>query len=402
MISRKRLPRLVVQLVCFLSASVMLWPVFSWKGAGRFALQLSPFVAICSTVAVRSIGAGAGIGFLLAVLAMVRPRFFCRYACPTGLLLEGTTAIGFQKNSWWRKCPSLGKYAALLILAGAAIGYPVLLWMDPISIFSSFFAVRTAATITSGLLSGLGLSLLVFLSFTSGVFWCARLCPLGGTQELLASVQSIGKNRRLNRSAGHTPAKEIASVARRAFMIGAAGVGLGFAAQKIGAARGENAPLRPPGAVEEEKFAGLCLRCGNCARACPSRIIQPYFELTGITGLFAPAIQYRNQYCLEDCHDCMRVCPSGALELLDLEQKRRYVIGEALVEGSLCLLALGRKDCDACERACPFDAVHTHWDEEKYVAYPMVQTEKCNGCGACEVACPTEKVKAIRVWKRPD
>jgi ferredoxin len=64
------------------------------------------------------------------------------------------------------------------------------------------------------------------------------------------------------------------------------------------------------------------------------------------------------------------------------------------------VLALGEMDCDACARSCPFDAVRIHWDEEQYMAYPVVDRQKCNGCGACEVACPTREVKAIRVWKR--
>jgi ferredoxin len=85
--------------------------------------------------------------------------------------------------------------------------------------------------------------------------------------------------------------------------------------------------------------------------------------------------------------------------MLDLNQKRRYIIGEALVDGSICLLALGIKDCDVCMRSCPFDAVRIHWDEDQYVAYPIVNQEKYNRCGACEVVCPTENVKAIRVWK---
>jgi formate hydrogenlyase subunit 6/NADH:ubiquinone oxidoreductase subunit I len=84
---------------------------------------------------------------------------------------------------------------------------------------------------------------------------------------------------------------------------------------------------------------------------------------------------------------------------MGLEEKSRYVIGEARVDLSLCLLVLGEKDCDACMRACPFDAVRIHWDEERYIAYPVIDAGKCNGCGACEVVCPTNGVKAAKVWR---
>jgi ferredoxin-type protein NapG len=48
-------------------------------------------------------------------------------------------------------------------------------------------------------------------------------------------------------------------------------------------------------------------------------------------------------------------------------------------------------------RACPFDAVRIYWDEERYVAYPVVDAGKCNGCGACEVVCPADGIKAIEI-----
>jgi ferredoxin-type protein NapF len=320
------------------------------------------------------------------------------------LLLEGAAKIGFQKSSWWAKWPPLGQYAALLTFAGAAVGYPVLLWMDPLSIFSSSFSIRSVGAILSGILAGFGLIILILLALWSGLFWCARLCPLGGTQELLASARSLweGRRKRETANAASDSPVGIGFLARRAFLLGAAGTGMGLLAERIGAARGERAPLRPPGAVEEKRFAGLCTRCGNCVRACPSRIIHPDTGQAGVAGLLAPTIRYEKKYCLEDCRACTLVCPSGALQEMSLERKRKYVIGEALVDGSLCLLALGQKDCDACERACPFDAVHIKWDENQYLAYPVVSTDRCNGCGACEVVCPAEKIKAIRVWRRTD
>jgi ferredoxin len=134
-------------------------------------------------------------------------------------------------------------------------------------------------------------------------------------------------------------------------------------------------------------------------RACPSRIIHHDLNKAGIAGLLAPIVSYEKKYCLEDCITCMQVCPSGALQALDLKRKQKYVIGEALVDLQLCVLARGKMDCDACMRSCPYDAVKIHWDEKQYIAYPVIDLGKCNGCGACEVACPTYDDKAIRVWK---
>jgi len=401
MIYRRRWPRLLVQLACFGAASALLWPVLPWRSAPGLILQLSPFSAICSIIALRSFGIGAAGGLLLAALAAIRPRIFCRYICPTGLLIEEVERIGLKRTSWWKGCPPLGKYAALLTLGGAVVGYPVLLWMDPLSIFSSVLSIRMFLSVSAGVLSALGLVLLILLSLTSGTIWCARLCPLGGTQDLLTAISARLRNLRYReeRTAILAPG---AMTGRRSFMAAAGGICLGLLTRKLSAARGELAPLRPPGSAAEDRFTGLCVRCGNCVRACPSKIIRPDFELANVAGVFAPAIRYSKRYCLEDCRACTQVCPSGAIQTLSLEGKNRYVIGEALVDGSLCVLALGQKDCNACERACPFDAVHTQWDEEKYIAYPVIKADKCNGCGACEVACPTDPFKAIRVWKRVD
>ena len=31
--------------------------------------------------------------------------------------------------------------------------------------------------------------------------------------------------------------------------------------------------LRPPGALEEKRFIGACVKCGRCAQACPYKSI---------------------------------------------------------------------------------------------------------------------------------
>jgi ferredoxin-type protein NapF len=383
MMDWKRPPRLAVRLTFFAAAVLLLW------SNPKLFVQSSAFIAICSSLATRSISAGIGIGVIFALIALLRRRWFCRYACPMGLLLEGASRIGWKQTRWWTRCPQLGQYAALITLASAAFGYPILLWMDPLSIFSGIFAVRIAADILSGFLA----AVLIVFSVSSGAVWCSRLCPLGGAQELLSRI-------RLH----FTKSAEISTGApcvrpRRAFIALIAGLGLGFWTGRLRATKPKETLLRPPGAVDEKVFSGVCTRCGNCVRSCPSRIIHPSVGDAGLAGLLTPEIHYDRKYCLEDCMKCMQACPTGALQSMSLKQKRAYVIGEALLDASLCLLALEQKDCDACMRACPFGAVQIRWDEERYIAYPIIDSQKCNGCGACQVACPVEGTKAMRVWR---
>jgi ferredoxin-type protein NapF len=385
----------LIQTICFAAAGLLLWPPAFWKGASKYVVQLSPFSAICDAIALRSVSFGLGAGLVFAAIAIFYRRWFCKYACPVGLLLDGVSKIGLNKSGWWARCPSLGRYVAVLTVAGAVVGYPLLLWMDPLAVFSSSFAIRTAGNVLSAVLAVLGLAILISLSFTSGAVWCARLCPLGGTLDLLASAKKWLEARRKDAPA---PAVE----GRRLFILAAAGFAIALLARRLGATRRENSPLRPPGARAESIFSGLCLRCGNCVRSCPAKIIHADIGRAGAAGLLAPIIRYEKTYCLEDCTACTQVCPSGAIQVLELPEKQRYVIGEALMDGSLCVLAQGQRDCDACVRACPFDAVRIHWDEEQYIAYPIVDWKKCNGCGACQVACPTYGAKAIQVWKKID
>ena len=102
MISGKRLPRLIVRLVCFASASAVLWPVLPWKSSPRIIVPLSPFTAICSSLALRSIGFIAGIGLIFAAVALIKRRWFCfcppvRAAAHNARSMVGTTVV---KVAW--------------------------------------------------------------------------------------------------------------------------------------------------------------------------------------------------------------------------------------------------------------------------------------------------------------
>lgn len=388
--------RLLVQLFCLLAATVVLWPLLPWEAAPRFVVQTSPFVAIGSSVATRAVGFGTAIGLLLALPALRNRRWYCHYVCPTGFLLDRIARVGRKRTRWWRRWPPLGRHALLATLAGALVGYPVLLFLDPIAIFASPFATYLGGDLLSGLLAGALFAILLPLTFTSGMVWCVRLCPLGGLQDIL--IATGNRFTAAWRRFRQTAATEV-SGARRAFLPGVIGLGLGLGGRRAGGARAGEAPLRPPGALAEDQFTGVCIRCGNCTAVCPSHIIRPDLGEAGLAGLLAPVIRYdRSEPCLPDCKACTQVCPSGALTALDLVTKSRYVIGEALVDTNRCLLTLNKKECDACVIACPYQAIRIAWDEDAYLAYPLVDYDRCNGCGACELACPTEQVKAIQVW----
>ena len=397
MIFLRRVPRRVIQLICLVGAIVLVWPVVPWAIAPRSFVQASPFVALSSSIATRSVSVGVVFALVVAIASSFKKRWFCLYLCPTGFLLENTSHVGLRKASWWTKCPPVGRYVAILTLVGAVAGYPVLLWMDPLCIFSSPFAVNKATNTISVILVSLGLGTLVAATLVFGMLWCVRICPLSGMQDMLFSMRKA----LWTKMAASAPAQKF-HIARRVFFAGSAGALLAVWARRTGAARYRKSDtlLRPPGAVPEDRFAGLCIRCNNCVHACPSKIIHPDTgHEGGLAGFGAPIVRFDRdyEYCLETCNACTQVCPTGALAALGLPQKNKYVIGEALVDNNVCLTALGKKECDACEQACPYDAVKIVWDEEQYNAYPVVN-DKCTGCGACEVVCPTSPSKAIRVW----
>ena len=185
----RRVPRRLIQLTCFVGALVLVWPVLPWAIAPRVFVQASPFVALSSSIATRSISLGIVFALVVAVASSFKKRWFCLYLCPTGFLLENVSHAGLRKANWWSKCPPVGRYVAILTLVGAVAGYPVLLWMDPLCIFSSPFAVNKATNTISVILVSLGLGILVAATLVFGMLWCVRICPLSGFQDMLFSMR---------------------------------------------------------------------------------------------------------------------------------------------------------------------------------------------------------------------
>ena len=56
--------------------------------------------------------------------------------------------------------------------------------------------------------------------------------------------------------------------------------------------------------------------------------------------------------CHQDCNFCTLVCPTGAIQPLNIEEKRKFKMGIAKVNTETCLPYLGIQECDLCYKEC--------------------------------------------------
>jgi len=212
--------------------------------------------------------------------------------------------------------------------------------------------------------------------------------------------------------------------------------------------------LRPPGALQEDKFLSSCIKCGQCVQVCPVNAIK-LADLDEGFGIGVPYIDARAQACDFSCDglQCVLACPTGALaHELDYPADTRMGIARVARPG-MCLaingegfkgLARGpdydgllRYDnvdrwnpikvadypydlelCDLCVRQCPIEIRITQCAEKTAVEGKVervaeqhgnecppvhaiaieevdgitmpVIKEGCVGCGVCEMICPPE------------
>ena len=399
--TKRRRVRLLVRCCAFAAAVILVLPGLPWPWASMVVPALSPYVMLGSAIVARSVGVATLVGLPVLLIVLVRPRWFCRYACPVGLVAEQVGRLNPWGKRICRKLPPAGRWIALVTLGGAVFGYPLVLWLDPLAMFSGLFTLWHEPLSPAGQVSAAALGVVLAVSLLVPGSWCMRICPLGATQELLALPGRILFRGRAKKSRpDEPPGSPRGQLARRSLLsagMGAVCVGLGArlaTGDWIRLPGTGPRPIRPPGAVDEGRFTGLCIRCGSCLRACPAGIIRTDPGEHAVAGFLTPLIRFQTDYCREDCHRCTQVCPSGAIAKLSLEEKNRTPIGLAKVDMDLCLLADDR-ECDICVRECPFKAVKVEWSEETYTATPRVDPKKCPGCGACEIACP-----GTNAWER--
>jgi ferredoxin len=226
--------------------------------------------------------------------------------------------------------------------------------------------------------------------------WCYRLCPLGCVQDMLHWPRRVIARRRSAPAARGSAAGGAVFASRRTALFSLTALVAGGAGSFAGrrAVGTDAAVLRPPGAAEEGQFQALCTRCGNCVRACPAGILRMDLGSSGAAGLLTPVLRIGPGYCREDCHECTKVCPSGAIARLTLAEKSRHVIGLAAIDKRRCCPWAGLRECDTCVSICPTEAVDNFMINPPL---PVVIENKCNGCGKCEMVCPVQGGTAIAV-----
>lgn len=181
-------------------------------------------------------------------------------------------------------------------------------------------------------------------------------------------------------------------------ILAAAAVGffLGLTSRvKAGYVKRPQRPVRPPGAIPEPDFLDVCIRCGLCVGACLTQTLEPCWLESGLEGMWTPMTNLRRAPCEPTCTRCGRVCPTGAIRALPLEERTQVCMGTAVILRELCIVWEQDKRCLVCDEVCPYGAIVFRQADGR--PRPFVLEDRCTGCGQCEYHCPVETEAAIRV-----
>jgi len=295
---------------------------------------------------------------------LLRQRFWCRYLCPTGAVFSIANFFRLTERKVEATCVECG-------LCSKAC---------------SFSAIEPDYTTDA-----------LNCTFCQN---CGGVCPKH-------SIKFTSQWDKINlKPQGENTSKNV-SHCRRCFLVGMAGSVTAGVAAPVLIARDTALPVRPPGSVPESKFLQLCIRCGECFKACPNNVLQPIGLDRGFDALWTPRVVADWAGCESTCNNCGQVCPTGAIRALPIDEKRAARIGLAIVNEQTCLPYAGRQDCRMCIDECAaagynaiefvrvggeFDADGIPIEGSGYLA-PVVLADKCVGCGLCQMRCHSINVK---------
>ncbi|MCF6157434.1 MAG: 4Fe-4S dicluster domain-containing protein [wastewater metagenome] len=316
----------------------------------------------------RAHGILLSVFILLIAFGMVFRRYWCRNICPMGAIFALISDWSFRKRTVSSSCTSCG-----LCVEACGMG----------AIESDGKSTKEGECI---------------LCMT-----CQKVCP----------EDSVSFKR-----GQPVEQRNTVDLSKRAFILtglaGAVAVPLLKLDYRKHVNKGRVSVIRPPGAVDEEGFLDLCVRCGECMRVCKTNGLHPALLEAGIGGVWTPKLIPRIGYCDYGCVLCTRVCPSGALKRLSLEEKRETALGKARIDHNRCIPWVGYArlpelekqwqdfNCGVCEEVCPVPtkAIHfnTYTDAHgREIRRPFVREDVCIGCGFCEKVCPVLGMSAIVV-----
>jgi len=359
------------------------------KGATGLFVWTSPFIMLNSVIILKSFVFLNLLGITVLFLSAFKNRFFCRYMCPVGFCCDKISGIRRSGISLHKKMPDIGAWLALVSIAAAFAGIPLLILLDPLAIFHGTFSIFSEGWSLVTVLSLCGFPVLIAVNYLFPDIWCSKVCPLGGMQDLITGI------RRRTELIIHKKPQDsnLYSPARRLLLASALGITSGLVIPKI-IRPSKSEYFRPPASLEPRMFNTLCIRCGNCIKSCPTKIITHHTDYGDLISWMTPEVDFVNGYCLETCNLCSTVCPTGSITLFSPEAKNRIFMGSAEVIFDKCLLALN-KECDRCIAACKYEAVRIVPSSMPLLMAPVIDQTRCVGCGACAVICPASAINMI-------
>ncbi|MEL6106431.1 MAG: 4Fe-4S binding protein [Planctomycetota bacterium] len=312
---------------------------------------------------------------LVLSLGFFRPRFWCKYVCPSGAVFSLGNLFRIAERKVESSCIHCNKCVEIC----------------PFDAIKPDFTTRTTdCTLCQS---------------------CGGVCPTH-------AIKFVERWNVVELKAEDEPPTNETVLGRRGFLSLATGtataaggaVAVSLATKTFGARLddpGVFLPVRPPGSVPEREFLEMCIRCGECFKVCPNNVLQPEGFEQGLEGLWAPTVNADWAGCESSCNACGQVCPTGAIRELPLAEKRVARMGLAIVNDQTCLPFAGREECDLCVKEC--NAAGYHAIEYEQVgakldgqgipvpgtgfSAPVVIADKCVGCGLCQTRCVAINVK---------